>query len=82
MIIVYLSSVAPDYKMPIQASGVSTGGQPAVDLGTRLNLTYQDARYAVNRVTLLDAGINCRSYKDYSESIAAFIASHVDGEQC
>ncbi len=26
MIIVYLSSVAPDYKMPIQTCGISTGG--------------------------------------------------------
>jgi hypothetical protein len=82
MIIVYLSSVAPDYRMAIQTAGMSTGGQPAVDVGIRLNLTYQDARYAVNHVTLLDAGTNCRSYKDYSESIAAFVASSVDGEQC
>ncbi|MBL7186999.1 MAG: hypothetical protein ISS70_11825 [Phycisphaerae bacterium] len=82
MIIVYLSSVAPDYRMAIQTAGMSTGGQPAVDVGIRLNLTYQDARYAVNHVTLLDAGTNCRSYQDYSESIAALIASSVDGEQC
>jgi hypothetical protein len=82
MIIVYLSSVAPDYKMPIQTAGVSTGGQAAVDVGIRLNLTYQDARYAVNRVSLWDASTYCRGDKGYSESIAAFIASSVDGEQC
>jgi hypothetical protein len=82
MIIVYLSSVAPDYKMPIQTIGFSTGGQPAIDVGIRLNLTYQDARYAVNRVTLTDASTYCRGDKGYSESIAAFIASSVDGEQC
>jgi predicted outer membrane repeat protein/parallel beta-helix repeat protein len=82
MIIVYLSSVAPDYKMPIQVSGASSGGVPAVDVGIRLNLTYRDPRYAVNRVTLEDAGFSCRSYEDYIESIAAFVASSVDGEQC
>jgi hypothetical protein len=77
MIIVYLSSVAPDYKQPIQITGVSTGGQPAIDVGIHLNQTYKDARYAVNRVTFFDAV--CRNY---SESIKAFLASSVDGEQC
>lgn len=78
MIIVYLSSVAPDYKQPIQTSGWSTGGQPAVDVGIRLNLTYMDARYAVNRVTLLDA----RACRDHSESFRQFLESSVDGEPC
>jgi hypothetical protein len=82
MIIVYLSSVAPDYKQPIQTLGLSTGGQPAIDVGIRLNNIYRDARYAVNRVTLLDASTYCRGYKGYSESIADFIDSAVDGEQC
>jgi hypothetical protein len=82
MIIVYLSSVAPDYKMPIQTAGVSLGGQPAVDVGIRLNTTYQDARYAVNRVTFLDASTQSRGYEKYSNSVAAFLASSVDGEQC
>jgi hypothetical protein len=82
MIIIYLSSVAPDYKMPIQTVGMSTGGLPAVDAGIRLNLTYRDARYAVNRVTLEDATTWCRGFQGYSESIAAFVASSVDGEQC
>jgi len=80
MIIVYLSSVAPDYKQPIQTSGWSTGGQPAVDVGIRLNLTYADSRYAVNRVTFLDATSYCRD--NYSESITTFLGSSVDGEQC
>ncbi len=79
MIIVYLSSVAPDYRQPIQTSGWSTGGQPAIDVGLRLNLTYRDARYAVNRISFLDATPFCRSY---SESIRSFLASSVDGEQC
>jgi parallel beta-helix repeat protein len=80
MIIVYLSSVAPDYKQPIQAIGYSTGGQPAIDVGIHLNLTYEDARYVVKRVTLLDVGVDiCRNY---SASITTFRASSVDGEQC
>jgi sialidase-1 len=77
MIIVYLSSVAPDYKQPIQTIGYSTGGQPAIDLGTHLNLTYADARYAINRVTFLD--VACRNY---ASSVAEYLASSVDGEQC
>jgi hypothetical protein len=79
MIIAYLSSVAPDYRQSIQTSGWSTGGQPAIDVGVRLNLMYRDARYAVNRVTFLDATPYCR---DYSENIRSFLASSVDGEQC
>ncbi len=78
MIIVYLSSVAPDYQQPIQTSGWSTGGQPAVDVGIHLNLTYADARYAINRVTLIDA----RACRDHSDSIRQFLGSSVDGEQC
>jgi hypothetical protein len=79
MIIAYLSSVAPDYKQPIQTIGHSTGGQPAIDVGIHLNVTYTDARYAVNHITFLDATPYCR---DYSESISTFLASPVDGEQC
>ena len=82
MIIVYLSSVAPNYNQPIQTSGHSTGGMPAIDVGIRLNLTYVDARYAVNRVTFLDATGYCRDRDNYSESITAFLGSSVDGEQC
>jgi hypothetical protein len=80
MIIVHLSSVASDYRQLIQTCGWSTGGQPAIDVGIRLNLTYVDARYAVNRVTLLEATQACRS--NYSESVATYLASSVDGEQC
>ncbi len=77
MIVKYLSEVAPNYNQMIQTSGHSTGGQPAIDVAIRMNLTYKDARYNVNRVTLLDG--RCR---DYSESILNFIDSTVDGEQC
>ncbi len=79
MIIAYLSSVAPDYKQPIQSGGFSTGGMPGIDVGIRLNQTYRDARYAVNQVTFTDATPVCR---DYSESISTFLGSSVDGEQC
>jgi hypothetical protein len=79
MIIAYLSSVAPDYKQPIQSGGFSTGGMPAIDVGIRLNQTYRDARYAVNQVTFTDATPVCR---DYSASISTFLGSSVDGEQC
>ena len=79
MLIVYLSSVAPNYKQPIQTAGWSTGGQPAIDVGLRLNLTYRDARYALNRIAFLDATPYCRSY---AETIKSFLASSVDGEQC
>ena len=65
MIIVFLSSVAPNYQQPIQTAGWSTGGQPALDVGIRLNLSYADTRYAVNRVTLLDA----RACRDHTDSI-------------
>lgn len=80
LLIAFLSQVAPDYRQPIQTMGWSTGGQPAIDAGIHLNLSYQDARYAVNRVTLLDATPYCRSH--YAESIRAFLDSSVDGEQC
>ncbi len=73
----YLSEVAPDYKQMIQTLGHSTGGQPAIDTAIRMNLTYKDPRYNVNRVTLLDG--RCR---DYSSSILDFIDSAVDGETC
>jgi hypothetical protein len=79
MIIVYLSAAAPNYNQPIQSSGYSTGGQPAIDVGIRLNLTYRDPRYAVNHVTFFDATGHCR---DYSDSLSAFLGSSVDGEQC
>jgi len=79
MFIVYLSSHAPDYKQSIQTDGTSAGGEPAIDIAIHLNETYADRRYAVNRVTLFDAAGYCR---DYKASIALFLASAVDGEQC
>jgi len=79
MIITYLSSVAPNYRQLIQISGWSTGGQPAIDVGRHLNLTYKDRRYAINRVTFFDTTPYCQNYTD---SISDFLNSTVDGEQC
>jgi len=62
MIIVLLSSVAPDYHQLIQTCGFSAGGTPALDVGTYLNLTYADPRYAVNRVTLMDGAFCMETY--------------------
>lgn len=76
-LIVYLSSVAPDYTQPIQTIGFSAGNMPAIDVAIRVNETYADARFAVNRVSLLDAA--CR---DFAKDIAKFLASSVDGEPC
>ncbi|MHC4507472.1 MAG: PKD domain-containing protein, partial [Planctomycetota bacterium] len=42
-IIVYLSSVAPDYKQRIQTSGFSKGGKLPIGVGAHLNTTYLDA---------------------------------------
>ncbi|KPK43405.1 MAG: hypothetical protein AMJ65_05885 [Phycisphaerae bacterium SG8_4] len=77
VLIVYLSSVAPDYAQPIQTMGFSTGNMPAIDVAIGVNEKYADARFAVNRVTLLDPA--CRGYSDY---ISRFLASAVDAEPC
>ena len=77
MIIVFLSAVAPDYQQRIQTLGISLGGAPAIDVALRLNQVYQDARYAVNHVTFLDATVS-----DLTTKGADFLASPVDGEQC
>ena len=77
MLIAYLSSVAFEYRQPIQTIGYRTGGMPAIDVANYLNLTYADPRYAVNRVTLLEA--SCR---DYATDISTFLASSADDKQC
>ncbi|MCP4607255.1 MAG: hypothetical protein GY845_00880 [Planctomycetes bacterium] len=76
-LITYLSNVAPNYSQPIQTMGFSTGNLPAIDVAVRLNETYADARFAVNRVSLLDAA--CRNFSD---DIAKLISTSVDGERC
>jgi len=81
MIIVYLSAVAPDYKQAIQTMGLSLGGVPAIDVALRLNKTYADARYAVNRVSFLDA-TTVLGKDEYSARVADFLANPVVGEQC
>jgi len=76
-IISYLSARAPDYEEPIHTIGWSTGGLPAVKVAIYLNLTYQDRRYAVNRVTALDA-----VGPGADEMIRQLLSSSVNGEQC
>jgi hypothetical protein len=84
MLIVFLSSVAPEYSELIQTIGWSTGGQPALDAGIRLNQTYKDPRYSVNHVTELDAPCRWRYQGSnvYASSNALYHTSAVDGEQC
>ena len=76
-IISYLSTRVPDYEEPIHTIGWSTGGLPAIKVAIYLNLTYQDRRYAVNRVTALDA-----VGPGADEMISQLLSSSVDGEQC
>ena len=77
MLIVNLSSVAPNYQQRIQTIGFSTGNKPAMQVGWYVNSTYKDARYAVNRVSLCDAVCN-----DLASIVASFQANPVAGEQC
>jgi len=82
MMIVFLSSVAPDYHQPIQTCGFSAGGMPALDVGVYMNQTFADPRYAVNRVTLLDGAFCLERYGQPLQRIEAFTQNPVDGEQC
>jgi hypothetical protein len=77
MFMVFLSARAPDYKQPIQTIGYSAGNGPAIDVANYINLTYADPRYAVNRVTLLDAACG-----DYPARVSTFLSSPVGGEPC
>jgi parallel beta-helix repeat protein len=74
-IIVYLSSVAPDYRQRIQTSGFSKGGKLPIGVGAHLNTTYADSRYNVNHATLLDAP------GPTILDIPEFLNSSVGGEQ-
>ena len=77
MLLVYLSSVAPNYQQPIQTIGFSTGNKPAMQVAWYVNSTYKDARYAVNRVSLCDAVCN-----NLSSLVSSFQANPVGREQC
>ncbi|MHC4648848.1 MAG: PKD domain-containing protein, partial [Planctomycetota bacterium] len=74
-LIVYLSSVAPDYKQPIQVSGVCGGTIAAIEVAGYMNRTYQDRRYAVNHVAFFASNASM-------SLISRFLASRVDREQC
>jgi hypothetical protein len=73
-----LSTLAPEYDQPIQTIGFSTGGLPASVVASVLNQEIQDARYAVNRMTLLDVG--CISNAEWERRIAGFNDNPVAGE--
>ncbi len=77
LIIDYLHRMAPDYDQPIQTAGFSTGNMPAVEVAIYMNSTYTDPRYAVNRVSFLDA--SCRSE---AANVELFLNSAVEGEPC
>ncbi len=77
ILIAYLSGVAPDYKQLIQTAGFSTGNIPAMKVAVYLNRTYNDARYAVNHITLLDA--TCYYLGPEAED---FLSHPVEDEQC
>ncbi|MHC4702805.1 MAG: right-handed parallel beta-helix repeat-containing protein, partial [Planctomycetota bacterium] len=74
-IIVYLSSVAPDYKQRIQTSGFSKGARLPIVVGAYINTTYADSRYNVNHATVFD-GPN-----PVLPEIPDFLNSSVGGEQ-
>ncbi|MBM4025203.1 MAG: hypothetical protein FJ280_07315 [Planctomycetes bacterium] len=80
MLIAYLSSVAPEYRQPIQIIGVSTGGMPAIDVALRLNTIYRDPRYNANRVTYCDA--RCRDKTTQLALVDRLVANSVEGEPC
>jgi len=77
MLMVYLSSVAPDYRKPIQTIGFSTGNLPAMEVAWYVNTTYKDDRYAVNRVSLLDAVCSYLAFR-----VGQFNTNRIAGEQC
>lgn len=77
MLIAYLSSVAPDYRQAIQTMGHSTGNMPAMEAARHVNATYKDSRYAVNRVSLLDAV--CGSL---ASLVTSFHTNRIADEQC
>ena len=73
MLMVYLSSVAPDYRQPIQTMGFSTGNKPAMEVAWYVNATYKDARYARKSRLIARCGLQqsfhqsrtipCQSYR-------------------
>jgi hypothetical protein len=77
MLLVYLSNVAPDYTKAIQTTGFSTGNMVAMEVARYINITYRDIRYAVNRVSLLDAVCS-----NLSSSADQFHNNPVQREQC
>ena len=57
--------------------GFSTGNLPAMDTAWHINTTYRDARYAVNRVSLLDPVCGSLAFR-----VTPFLTNRIAGEQC
>jgi hypothetical protein len=77
-LITLLSAYAPAYEQAIQTMGFSTGNMPAFDVAVRFNTVYQDPRYTVNRIVLLDTG--CSGVRDYSTNIQTLLTQRVPDE--
>ena len=80
MIIEYLSKVAPEYDKTIQTIGFVGGGMPALDVARYINLTYQDVRYFVNRVTMIH--FHNRLMYELKKNVDLFLSSRIGGELC
>lgn len=74
--IVFMSKEAPNYNQAIQMGGESAAGGLALQIAIYLNNTYKDPRYAVNRLTLLDAAGSSAS------GALNFLNSRIGNEQC
>ena len=82
MIIVFLSGATTNYDQSIYSAGFSAGGTVVLDVGIRLNLTYQDARFALNCAILIDGG-NCLELRgNPPDYVNQYLSSSVDGEPC
>jgi hypothetical protein len=77
-VIVLLSTQAPSYDQPIQVIGFRAGGLAASIVAGAINSTFHDPRYAVNRMTLIDA--YCYPNSIWSGKLAQFNDNPVAGE--
>jgi hypothetical protein len=75
-VMVMLSEMAPEYDQAIQTIGFSTGGNPASRVANIINGFFPDPRYAVHRMTILDA--YCDDNLD--REVAIFRSNPVAGE--
>jgi predicted outer membrane repeat protein len=82
-LLIKISAAAPYYSKPIQTAGFSAGGLPCLGVPVFLNTTYNDDRYSVNRVSILDAlvdGTCGESNFDYDGHIDILLNTLPDGK--